>query len=342
MKTFKFFIFVVFLFCSCRSEQKLDSSNVWYNSSFFKPVFGDFEKTLRLKYPNDLRKYINRGRYLVNGPAHCGQCHMSLNTDDLSGGKKFKDSFGWLYVPNITSDDLTGIGAWNYSEIVRAIRDSIDRSGKPLSIAAHSQYKRASDFDLKSMAIYLKSTNAVKNEVVRRNLGGLERNSWLLFSKHSLSKGYTASLSQGESKEHGFILATTIASCSSCHTKESQRVEYPDLLNGWEEREDRIVSYLKGLSDFDSKERSIENGDEVQIISNNRDVAFSPIPAKNIRGGKGGGLSKWSYEEIVNFLSSGMTNTGKKVSSDLCPWNYYARMTDDDKMSIAKFVKSLH
>src|SRR5688572_11899891 len=61
---------------------------------------------------------IGRGRYLVEGPAHCGECHgksdppaVSLMGRPLVGGQEFKLPVGTFRVPNITSDKETGIGA---------------------------------------------------------------------------------------------------------------------------------------------------------------------------------------------------------------------------------------
>lgn len=69
---------------------------------------------------DDASEAVRRGRYLVEGPGHCGECHTPR---DLSGGVKKGE---WLAgavaaegtgnIPNITSGD-GGIGAWSAEEI---------------------------------------------------------------------------------------------------------------------------------------------------------------------------------------------------------------------------------
>src|SRR6476659_3095464 len=57
---------------------------------------------------------IERGRYLVTGPAHCIDCHGTVG--DLSaerhlvGGLAFHLPIGTVYARNITPDKQTGIG----------------------------------------------------------------------------------------------------------------------------------------------------------------------------------------------------------------------------------------
>jgi mono/diheme cytochrome c family protein len=65
----------------------------------------------------------NRGRYLVEGPAHCAECHSSRN---LFGGIKEKTRFaggvdpeGTGYYPNITPHH---IGGWSVQEIAETLR----------------------------------------------------------------------------------------------------------------------------------------------------------------------------------------------------------------------------
>jgi mono/diheme cytochrome c family protein len=62
----------------------------------------------------------NRGKYLVEGVAHCAECHSPRNfAGAIILGKRFSgapDPEGHGYVPNITQDD-TGIGYWSQREI---------------------------------------------------------------------------------------------------------------------------------------------------------------------------------------------------------------------------------
>jgi mono/diheme cytochrome c family protein len=62
----------------------------------------------------------NRGKYLVEGVAHCAECHSPRNpAGAIISDKRFSgapDPEGHGYVPNITQDD-SGIGYWSQREI---------------------------------------------------------------------------------------------------------------------------------------------------------------------------------------------------------------------------------
>jgi mono/diheme cytochrome c family protein len=70
----------------------------------------------------------NRGRYLVEGLGHCGECHTPRNffgatmTDARLSGAPSLDGRG--YVPNITPHP-NGIGAWSKADIVEVLDSGI-------------------------------------------------------------------------------------------------------------------------------------------------------------------------------------------------------------------------
>ena len=73
---------------------------------------------------------VNRGDYLVNGLAHCDTCHTPRNVlmaadngKALAGG-----ALGSWYAPNITSDKVSGIGAWSSDDIVAYLRTGTSRA----------------------------------------------------------------------------------------------------------------------------------------------------------------------------------------------------------------------
>ena len=67
---------------------------------------------------------LERGRYLVEGPAHCFMCHSELDWareglpprpgGEGGGQNPFpEEAFPWLIEPNISPDPATGTGAAN-------------------------------------------------------------------------------------------------------------------------------------------------------------------------------------------------------------------------------------
>ncbi len=106
---------------------------------------------------------VNRGSYLVNGLAHCGECH---NGQLLAGASKFDQSLrgGMIdhwYAPNITSDVRDGIGSWTQPELVQFLKTgSVPGKGVavgPMAETVHS-LSQLTDADLGAIAAYLKST----------------------------------------------------------------------------------------------------------------------------------------------------------------------------------------
>ena len=75
---------------------------------------------------------IARGKYLVQGAAHCYTCHMpdsirkKGNKEYMMGGNPLKTPFATFYTPNITSDKETGIGNFSDEQLARAIRYNVN------------------------------------------------------------------------------------------------------------------------------------------------------------------------------------------------------------------------
>lgn len=106
---------------------------------------------------------VNRGDYLVNGLAHCGECHDSRV---LAGQSRFQKPLqggvvsGW-YAPNITSDVHDGIGGWSDEQLAQFLKTG-SSPGKgvavgPMTESVHN-LAQLTDADLKAMVAYLKST----------------------------------------------------------------------------------------------------------------------------------------------------------------------------------------
>jgi mono/diheme cytochrome c family protein len=106
----------------------------------------------------------NRGDYLANTMAHCGECHTPRN---LLGGLKHSAAFSGnpqgpdnLKVPNITPDPETGIGKWSIAEIADLLKTGqtpdFDFVGSAMSEVVKGTGK-LTDADREAIAIYLKS-----------------------------------------------------------------------------------------------------------------------------------------------------------------------------------------
>ena len=109
----------------------------------------------------------NRGRYLVEGPGHCAECHSPRNlAGAIISNKRFSgapDPEGHGYVPNITQDD-TGIGYWSQREIDDYLSTGLTpintQAGASMA-AVIANLAHLSPDDRADMAEYIKSLPAI-------------------------------------------------------------------------------------------------------------------------------------------------------------------------------------
>lgn len=115
----------------------------------------------------------NRGAYLVEGLAHCEECHTPRN---FMQGLKSSDRFsgavqaGW-HAFNITPDKASGIGNWSDEDVMRylatgAVSGRANAAGPMGDVVADStQYLTPED--LRSISVYLRSVPPVSGGQTR-------------------------------------------------------------------------------------------------------------------------------------------------------------------------------
>lgn len=113
---------------------------------------------------------INRGAYLVQGLAHCGQCHTPRNIAGANLGSEALQGAplqGW-YAPNISSDLEQGIGGWTESDLLSYFKTGVAPgrgiAAGPMVEVIHDDLKHLTESDLKAIIAYLKSTPPKKEE----------------------------------------------------------------------------------------------------------------------------------------------------------------------------------
>ena len=108
----------------------------------------------------------NRGAYLVNGPAHCAECHSPRNLlGGIVAGHRFAggpspDGKDW--VPNVTQH---GLGSWSVDDLAKLLatgenRDADTVGGDMGKVVANTG--QLPEADHKAMATYLKSLPPVE------------------------------------------------------------------------------------------------------------------------------------------------------------------------------------
>jgi mono/diheme cytochrome c family protein len=125
----------------------------------------------------DASDQLKLGRYLVEGPGHCGECHTPRS---FTGGA---DKDQWLagavaaegdgVVPNITPGE-GGIGSWSQSEIVTLLESGVtpefDSVGGQMAEVQRNMARLSAD-DRAAMAAYLKAVPARPNGYPARQAG---------------------------------------------------------------------------------------------------------------------------------------------------------------------------
>lgn len=151
------------------------------------------------------------GAYVFNAARGCG-CHFNRDLGALAGGNAFEGDFGTVTAANLTSDVETGLGAASDQEIADAIR-----FGKPTAIHKGDgdalfimpQYSGMSDQDAADLVAYLRTLEAVSNDIPARALN---------FEPAPFEPSQMPpATAPTEGPERGRYLAT-LARCGQCHT----------------------------------------------------------------------------------------------------------------------------
>jgi mono/diheme cytochrome c family protein len=117
----------------------------------------------------------NRGAYIVQALAHCGECHTPR---DLTGGLKTAVAFSGTAngpegqkVPNITRDPETGIGRWSHRQLVGFLRTGFlpngDVAGSLMAEVIGRETRKMTDADRDAVATYLESLPPIPNTAAR-------------------------------------------------------------------------------------------------------------------------------------------------------------------------------
>ena len=132
-----------------------------WNWLFFKPgiVMPDQAKSAEW----------NRGRYLVEGPGHCGACHTPKN---MFGADKRGEAFGGgliqgMFAPRLDAAERSGLKSWSVDDIAEYLqsgRNGFSHAGELMSEVVVNSTSKMSDADVRAIAVYLKALPAGRAE----------------------------------------------------------------------------------------------------------------------------------------------------------------------------------
>jgi mono/diheme cytochrome c family protein len=176
---------------------------------------------------------VARGKYLVHHVSVCLDCHSERTFAyalPIKPGREGVGGFVWdkrigfpgtLAAANLTPDPDTGLGKWTDGEILRAIREGVDRDGNALfPIMPYGHYSHLSDDDAKAIVAYLRTIPPLKYAKPKKALDVP-----LNFVEKFVPKPITAPVpAPDKSSEvaYGQYLAT-IGACGECHTPKDEK-----------------------------------------------------------------------------------------------------------------------
>ncbi len=270
-----------------------------------------------VKAPNT-PEAIERGKYLANHVMVCTGCHSEVDETvpgepikpgRTASGREFPPIPGFpgkVRAPNLTPDKETGLGNWTDGEILRAMREGVDKDGRVLfpMMPYTNMGKALSDADALSIIAYLRSLPPIKNAVPTMEVA---------FPVSMFIRAEPAPVVQPagppptEPVARGEWLIK-VCNCHDCHdTMDGQH----KLIPGKE---------LAGGGDF-------------------------PIPGKgmlhvpNITSDKATGIGSYSDEDLMRIFREGKNKAGRSLYG--MPWWYYGGMTDDDLKALIAALRKV-
>lgn len=268
---------------------------------------------------------LARGKYLVENVSDCLGCH-SDHVETYSfpvkpgtegqGGYVFDKNIGFpgvVAAQNITGDPDTGLGKWTDGEILRAIREGIDRNGDALFPMMPYQHLRSmSDEDAKSVVVYIRTLKPIKHSVPDKHID-FPVNLFVKFAPKPVD-GPVAAPDKKDTVAYGKYL-TTIGGCHECHTPHDDHnalIADKAFAGGWE---------MKG--------------------------PWGRNFTANLTPHEDGYLGHATREEFIGRFRSlaGFDATNSPVAkpgrNTVMPWLAFAHMTDEDLGAIYDYLKTV-
>jgi len=158
----------------------------------------------------------NRGKYLAEGPAHCGECHTPraiFMQQDRS--REFAGAvLGSWYAPNITPDVDAGIGSMSANELFRYLKfgrvaGKAQAAGE-MGLAVQMSLSRLTDDDLEAIVTYVQSVPAIGGPGAKAKFGQGRP-----FSEVAAFRGLGGTSSDPGLPGGGAQIYS--ANCASCH-----------------------------------------------------------------------------------------------------------------------------
>ncbi len=250
----------------------------------------------------------------------CAECHAvplkgcdDLDIEDetqLAGGRCLRTDVGTFYVPNISPDKETGIGAWSTLDFVNAMKRGVAPGGMHLYPAfPYTSYQRMSFADIIDLKAYLDTLPSVRSRVSEDDLRfpyNIRHGVGLFQRLYVNGKTFTPNPKASPDVNRGAYLVLGPGHCGECHSPRNA-----------------IGGVIESQAFAGAR-----NPDGKGTIPN-----ITPSDQ---------GIGNWSQADIAYFLETGSTPDFDVVGDSMVPvQENMARLTASDRDAIAAFLKSL-
>lgn len=247
---------------------------------------------------------VERGDYLVNTIAGCGNCHTPLGPNGpemdkaLSGRLVEQNEQFTAIAPNITPGGE--VKDWTDEQLAKAIREGIRPDGKVLGPPMPFEvYKGLSDTDLMSIVMYLRTVPAVDSDPGKSEYKIPLPPAW------GPPVTSVADVPEGVTVEYGEYLAGPVGHCIVCHTPMGPQGPMFETSLG---------------------EGGVEFAGPWGIS-----VSANITPT---------GLAQFTDEELTAIITTGTRPDGTVLHPPM-PFANYAHMKPEDLQAIVKYLRSL-
>jgi mono/diheme cytochrome c family protein len=269
---------------------------------------------------------VARGKYLVHHVTICFDCHSERTYAyalPFKPGREGVGGFIWdkrmrfpgtvAAAANLTPDAETGLGQWTDGEILRAIREGVNRNGNALfPIMPYGLYKHMSDDDAKAIVAYLR-TIAPKKYAEPQKALDVPLNFIEKFVPQPLDKPVPPPDKSSEVAYGKYLV--TISACAECHTpKDDKGKPLPgmELAGGFE-----------------------MHTPEFRVVTAN----ITPHPSTYI-----GAATREQFIARFRAFAGYTADTApaaQKGKNTIMPWIAYSGMTDEDLGAIWAYLRTV-
>ena len=258
-------------------------------------------------------KRLMRGKYLVEGLAHCFDCHSERDAKGnpvrgMEGaGRVLPPEENHialphiLVCPNITPDRETGAGSWSDAQLARALREGIGHDARILDkTMPYWNFRNLTDEDLASIIVFLRSIPTVYHPLPKRNLAAQPVTDWRTdVQPPPLASNAPAATRRGEYLVH-------IGNCTGCHTTtDPQNHAIPGML-------------------FAGGRMFVRPWGTVASANLTRDAS---------------GIGYYDEAQFIRTIRTG--HVGARPLNRTMPYPVYRNLTDDDLKAIFAYLRTL-